>query len=133
MATSGSGNPIITAALAKMAILRQASDVSDLTLDIYTAELERFQVPAEAVVEACARLQHRPRSDGETAFPDFGALLKLCRVIAAQQASRMNEERYQRWLLETGQREPVDAPERTPEQARAFVAQMRRDVDRLRQ
>jgi len=126
MANSGSGNPIITAALAKMALLRQAPDVDRVTLDLFAAELESSGITPDVVVIACQALQTRPRADGETAFPSFGTLLEACYGIRREWQKQAEAVASQR-LLEAeraGQRNMTKA------EAAAFIAQLKADVDR---
>jgi hypothetical protein len=89
MAQSGSGNPIITAALARMALLRQA-DISDVTLDLYTAELAAANVRPEDVTTACEVFAGRAREQGETSFPEMGRL--RVEIEAAARRRRMRDE-----------------------------------------
>jgi|SRR6185369_15004110 len=126
MADSGTGKPLVTAALAKLSILRQASDVSDLTLDLYAAELEAAGITPDVVVIACQGLQSQPRAEGETAFPSLGTLLERCYAIRREWQKQAEAVASQR-LLEaerSGQRNMTKA------EAAAFIAQLKADVDR---
>lgn len=78
-----SGDPRISAALAQMAMLRQA-DVSDVSLDLYTAKLEDMQCDISDIEVACERHSLAERVDGETAFPSMGQLLKLIERVRRQ-------------------------------------------------
>lgn len=107
MASSGSGNPVISAALARMAVLRQA-DVSEMTLDIFTAEIAAEGLPVECVLDACDELAHRERAEGETAFPSFATLLRECHA-----AEHRRHQARQRALAAEGEQflqaaQPID-------------------------
>lgn len=129
MASSYSGNPIVTAALAKMAMLRQA-DPSDLTLDLYSAELEEHGIAVEVIVRACEALQETPRREGETAFPDLGTLLVACR--------ESKQALYREHLAHLAAKAPkalMPAEEVAPlsrDEAKAFVVGLRAQVEAIR-
>lgn len=129
MAGSYSGNPIVTAALAKMAMFRQA-DPSDLTLNLYSAELEDHGIAPEVILRACQALQETPRREGETAFPDLGTLLVACRE-AKQALYREHLER----LAAKAPKALMSAEDVKPlsrEQAKSFVADLKAQVEAIR-
>lgn len=95
---SGSGNPEITASLATLAILRQAADVTDVALDLYSAELTAAGVTGDVVAAACHAIQAAPRADGETAFPSLGTLLTACASVRRTQREDAERASRQRAL-----------------------------------
>lgn len=129
MANSFTGHPVVTKALAKMAMLRQA-ETSALTLNLYSAELAERGIAVEVVVRACAALQETPRREGETAFPDLGTLLKACSV--AKEAIRQERNAALAASCPKLLRPGEDQPPMSRADARAFVAQLRRDVEAVR-
>ena len=86
MAGSQTGDPRVIAALALMAARRQASNIDRETLDLFSADLthpaqESDRYSVEVITEACERIGRAERTDGETAFPSLGMLLRVCRVV----------------------------------------------------
>lgn len=130
MASSGSGNPAVSAALARMAILRQA-EVSELVLDIFTAELAAEGLPVECVIDACDELAHRERAEGETAFPSYATLLREC-----HRADHRRYQAQQRALAAEGERylhPPADlSPACTPSEAKVLMGRFQDAVEARR-
>lgn len=90
----GNGDPRITAALAQMAMLRQA-DVSDLALDLYSAKIsdvDYWQLPI--IIDACEFIATAERKDGESAFPSYGTLSRVInRLHEEDRRARVDEAR----------------------------------------
>lgn len=86
MIEPNTGHPHVTAALAQMAALRQAPDVTPKMLDLFASALAAERLDVAVIVEACRRISRRAREDGEPAFPTLGALLAECRTVAREQA-----------------------------------------------
>jgi hypothetical protein len=125
MPISHTGNPEVTAALATMAMFRQA-DPSELTLNLYSAELEARGIDPAVAIRACQAIQETPRRDGQTAFPDLGTLLDAC--VEAKQA--LYRERLEVLAAQAPkQLLPPASPPMTRAEAKSFVAKLRSDVE----
>ena len=130
MATSNSGDPRITAALALLAARRQASNLDDDTLDLFSADLthpardgDRFGV--DVIVDACERIGRTERAEGETAFPSLGTLLRVCREVV--------KDRYWQGVEALAAQAP-DAPmlpEPTRDEAKRVVERFHETVKRM--
>jgi len=132
MASSGSGNPLVTAALARMAMLRQA-DPSELMLDLYAAELATEGIDLELVIDACEQLGRAERAEFEPAFPTLGTLLRECHAAEYRRHRR-------RQLALAAQAPPAlllpettDTTPLTREEAKARVVEFRAAVEARRQ
>ncbi len=122
-------NPVVAAALTQMAAFRQA-DVDGDTLRLYADALAEESLPNEVIVRACRTIERTPRREGETAFPDFGTLLKACSMAKEQ----IRQDGIAR-LASTAPKAlmpPEDMPSLTREEAKAFVTRLRADVEALR-
>lgn len=132
MSTPGSGHPLVTAALSIMAAKRQAT-VSAETLDLFSADLAEDGVPVERVVEACKRLGRAERAEGETAFPSYGTLLRVCREVARDderaRVAKLAAEGERRLLAE----HEVEVKPLTKAEAKAFTDDLKARVAALRE
>lgn len=105
-ATPGSGDPRITAALAHMAAFRQA-DVSEMTLDLYSAQLTADGCLADDVTVACERHARAERAEGETAFPSLGQMQRLVAQARSERAKREYEAHGGKYLPAAPDVKPV--------------------------
>lgn len=129
MAERGTGDPLVTAALIDMAILRQADPSLD-TLDYYSASLVEDGIESADVIAACERIGKTERADGETTFPSYGTLLRVCRDV---RKDRQAEQ--QRALAARAPKRlaaPIDDTPLTREEAKAFVSRLKADVLAIR-
>lgn len=122
--------PRMTIALARMAVLRQAPELTELDFELYAEELVRQNVPADQVEEACQRMGLREREEGQTAFPSLGSLLKECERV------RVDRRRAEIEALAATAPKALMPPENMPplsrEEAKAFVTRLRADVEAMR-
>lgn len=119
---------IAVMALGQMATFRGAPVRDEVVLLFAKRLIAEGQTP-EQIIDACGDLERRPRSEGETAWPSLGTLLEECRRSALRLAARR--------CVELARMAPkaLSAPEwqdMTPEDAQAFVARLRRDVQDVR-
>jgi Cdc6-like AAA superfamily ATPase len=115
----------IIRAIGVMAMRRQG-EISAQVLKLYAHDLEQSGCSARAAVEACDRLGKAERREGETAVPEIGKLLRLCR-----EAQRELDADY--WITSAA---PLlhahkNIPSLTAEEASERTKQMRAEVDRL--
>lgn len=102
---------MITSALAHMAAFRQA-DVSDMTLDLYSAQLTADQCDPRDVEVACERHGRCERAEGETAFPSLGQLRRLIDTVRSERAKREYEAEYGTRVARLTEHYPPVNPER---------------------
>ncbi len=114
------------AALAKLMVGRQAT-VSDDDLHVYLEDLADIE-PA-IVAAACETLRKRPKREYETAFPCIGDILEACRLAKIEQR---HEAQRQLAAKCTTPEDPPASPPLTRAEAKAFVARLKADVERLR-
>lgn len=117
----GSGDPQVTAWLATMAAFRQAS-VSDETLDLYSAQLAADGIALEDIEAACHEIARAERAEGETAFPDYGRLVRYCRAAAHTRYAHAQREQRQRVLQLQAAR---DEQRMSPEDAKLWLARLK--------
>lgn len=124
-------NPRVVVALARMAILRQAPELTETDFTLFAAELESEGVPVEHIEEACRRIGREPREDGQTAFPSLGTLLAECKQVRV-------DTHYLR-LQELAARAPKElmppAEDFVPlsrEEAKKFVDRLKAEVEARR-
>jgi len=107
-------------ALIRLGIARQAP-MDTPSQKVYLEELAH--VPAEVIERVCQHLARRPKGDYEPAFPAVGTVLELCGSILRQRLIQSDTQRY------------LDAPTRpslSREEAKAWVEQLKADVERAR-
>lgn len=92
------GNPRVTAALAKLAVMRQAVELSETDFELFASELDAERIAPELAIEACRRLGRTPRQPGHTAFPDFGTILAECSTIRRECYEQERAEEQRRML-----------------------------------
>lgn len=132
MAHSGTGNPIVTAALAELAALRQATGVDEETLDLFSARIAEDGLDVELVVDACRELSRMERAEGESAFPSYGTLLREYHAAEYRRHVRRQKELAAEGAQYLLPGEEVDRPEWTPQQARLLIANFREAVEAKR-
>jgi hypothetical protein len=112
---SGTGSPVVAEALARIAMFRQA-EVTASTLDLYSARLAEEALEVADIVEACGRIERAERTDGETAFPSLGMILRVCREVVMDRSRTGRTDEWQ----------PSQAPaELSPERAKYWLARLR--------
>jgi hypothetical protein len=123
------GDPRITAALARMAMFRQA-DPSPLTLELYSAQLAGDGIPVEDVLVACDVLARRERAEGETTFPSYGTLTAECRRAGIARRARVREQ--ERDVLRFPAPDPDQMRSLSPAEAKALAAELKARVEAKR-
>lgn len=121
---------VLATALGQMAAFRGAT-VTDETLALFAARLVAERVRVEDAVEACRRLEREERAEGELAFPSLGTLLKRIGLVESQRYRR-EQERREHGVKQLQAQRDADLPHFTKAEAKAFVAQMRQDVEAVR-
>lgn len=113
-------------ALRNLAFLR-STEAGEETLAAYTAMAEQTAVHVPAFIEACRRVAVTERAEGEPAFPAFGTLAKMTRLVWQQwwQQQALAEDRERRARLRLGD---GPSPELTREEAAAWVTHLRARV-----
>jgi hypothetical protein len=97
---ANTGDPYVTAALSKMAILRGAYDVDAVVIDLYASELaENYQhFWREDIQTACAQHSRRERAEKEPSFPSLATLVRLIGVeYEARRAREQQSSQPQTW------------------------------------
>ena len=113
-------------AMMKLAAARQAT-LTELSQQVYLEDLQ--DVAVEFVEAACHTLAREPRREYQTAFPALGDVLEACRQAKVEQA---HEARRLLAAKCTTPEYPPPSPPLTRAEAKAFVARLKADVDRLR-
>lgn len=132
MVSSGSGHPLVSAALGRMAVLRQA-DASEAMLDLYSAELAAEGLDPELVVDACEQLGRAERAEFEPAFPTLGTLLRECHAAEYRRHRRRQLALAAQAPTEFLLPETTNTTPLTREEARARVVEFRAAVEAKRQ
>ncbi len=123
--------PRITVALARLAVLRQAPELTDLDFRLFGEEIAAAGVPVEHVEEACRRLGRQERPEGQPSFPSLGTILAECRQVRV-------DAHYLR-LQELAARAPKELLPPTEafvplsrEEAKSFIDRLKADVEARR-
>lgn len=112
-------------ALIRLGLARQSKLDKDGQV-LYLDEL--VGLPADIVEVACANLQRQPRRDYETAFPALGDVLEACREVERTRQAVA----HRRWLEEHPLPNFDPGPPMSKAEVKAFIAQMKADVDAIR-
>jgi hypothetical protein len=115
--------------LGVLAVRRQA-DVGGKTLRLFARDLIDAGHTLATIAEACDRIGLAERGEHETAFPDLGKLLRVCREVEAD--ARREAQRQLAAQAPVRALPPADAPALTPAEAKAFVNNLRAQVNALR-
>jgi hypothetical protein len=111
----------IVQVLGVLAVRRQA-EVGAKTLRVFARDLADAGFPVATVVEACDRIGRAERVEHETAFPDLGKLLRVCREVEAD--ARRERQRQLAAQAPPLALPPADVEPLTREEAEAHVAQV---------
>lgn len=77
--------------LQELAEARQAHQMSVQTLVAYARKLEAW--PDDEIYDACQNLSRRPRKEGETAFPELGAIIAELRQASSSRVGKTAAEK----------------------------------------
>jgi hypothetical protein len=110
--------------------LRRQAEVGAKTLRLFARDLIDAGLTLATVAEACDRIGHSERVEHETAFPDLGKLLRVCREVEAD--ARRERQRQLAAQAPPLALPPAEAESMTRLEAKAFVNNLRAQVEALR-
>jgi hypothetical protein len=115
--------------LGMLAVRRQA-EVGGKTLRLFARDLIDAGLTLATVAEACDRIGHAERVEHETAFPDLGKLLRVCREVEAD--ARRERQRQLAAQAPPLALPPADVEPLSRIEATAFVNSLKAQVAALR-